>query len=272
MRHFPATPIEMISTLWRHRVLIFISTKREVLGRYRGSFLGLLWSFFNPIFMLSVYTFVFSEVFKAHWGNNTGSRTEFALVLFAGLIVFNIFAECVNKSPGLIIANPNYVKKIVFPLEILPFVVLLSSLFHASISLAVWMVAYTIFFGPPHLTVLYLPIIILPFLFFVMGVCWIFSSLGVYLRDVTQFVGVITTVLMFLSPIFYPVTALPIAYRHFIYFNPLTAVVEQTRNVLYFGRSPNLPDLCIYWTLTLTLAWLGFFCFQKTRKGFSDVL
>ena len=135
MRHFPATPIEMISTLWRHRVLIFISTKREVLGRYRGSFLGLLWSFFNPIFMLSVYTFVFSEVFKAHWGNNTGSRTEFALVLFAGLIVFNIFAECVNKSPGLIIANPNYVKKIVFPLEILPFVVLLSSLFHASISL-----------------------------------------------------------------------------------------------------------------------------------------
>ena len=169
MLSFSASPVEMFASLWRNRELIKASAKREVLGRYRGSFLGLLWSFFNPLFMLAVYTFVFSVVFKARWNVESDSKTEFALVLFAGLIVFNLFGETINRAASLVINNPNYVKKVVFPLEILPVITLLSALFHGMISLGVWLLAHLIFFGLPHATVLYLPLIILPFLLFVLG-------------------------------------------------------------------------------------------------------
>ena len=272
MRSFSASPIEMFASLWRNRELIKASVKREVLGRYRGSALGLLWSFFNPIFMLAVYTFVFSEVFKARWNAGSDSKTEFALVLFAGLIVFNLFAECINRAPGAILSNVNYVKKVVFPLEILPVVTLLSVLFHGLISLSVWLLAYLMFFGLPHATVLYLPLVILPLLLLILGLSWALSSLGVYLRDVSQFVVLITMVLMFLSPIFYPTTALPEHYRLLLYLNPLTAVIEQTRDVLFWGKAPDFFVLGIYWVATLGAAWLGFAWFQKTRKGFADVL
>lgn len=272
MRDFSATPVEMLASLWRHRELIKASAKREVLGRYRGSALGLLWSLFNPIFMLAVYTIFFSVIFQARWGGGSGSKTEFALVLFAGLLVFNLFAECINRAPGLILWNTNYVKKVVFPLEILPFVGLLSALFHTLISLAVWLFAYSIFFGIPHLTVLYLPLVLLPFCLFLMGLSWALASLGVFLRDVSQFIGLLTTALMFLSPIFFPVTAFPEEYRYILYFNPLTTVVEQARDVLFWGKTPDFFMLGIYWVVTLGIAWLGFAWFQKTRKGFADVL
>lgn len=272
MRDFSVTPIEMVASLWRHRSLIAASVKREVLGRYRGSVMGILWSFFNPLFMLAVYTFVFSVVFQARWGGGSGSKIEFALVLFAGLMMFNLFAECINRAPGLILSNVNYVKKVVFPLEILPAVTLLAALFHLLISLGVWLLAYVVFFGVPHATVLYLPLIVLPFVVFIMGLSWALASLGVYLRDVSQFIGVITTVLMFLSPIFYPATALPEAYRHLLYLNPLTPVIEQTRDVLFWGKNPDFVMLGLYWLITAIIAWLGFVWFQKTRKGFADVL
>ena len=272
MQKFSITPREMLTSLWRNRELIKASAKREVLGRYRGSVMGILWSFFNPLFMLTVYTFVFSEVFKARWNAGSDSKTEFALVLFAGLMMFNLFAECINRAPGLILSNVNYVKKVVFPLEILPAVTLLSALFHGLISLGVWLLAYLIFFGLPQATVLYLPLIVLPFVLFIMGLSWALASLGVYLRDVSQFIGVITTVLMFLSPIFYPATALPESYRHLLYLNPLTPVIEQTRDVLFWGKAPDFAMLAIYWVITAAIAWLGFAWFQKTRKGFADVL
>lgn len=272
MRNFPATPVEMVASLWRNRSLIYASAKREVLGRYRGSALGLLWSFFNPLFMLTVYTFVFSEVFKARWSAASASKTEFALVLFAGLIVFNLFAECINRAPGLIISNTNYVKKVVFPLEILPLVGLLAAAYHMLISLSVWLAAYAILFGFPHATVLLIPLIVLPFCLFIMGLSWALASLGVFLRDVSQLIGVVVTTLMFLSPIFYPVSALPETYRHILYLNPLTPVIEMTREVLYWGKLPDFALLGIYWLATGLIAWLGFVWFQKTRKGFADVL
>lgn len=272
MRDFSTTPVEMVASLWRHRSLIAASVKREVLGRYRGSVMGILWSFFNPLFILAVYTFVFSVVFQARWGGGSGSKTEFALVLFAGLMMFNLFAECINRAPGLILSNVNYVKKVVFPLEILPAVTLLAALFHLLISLGVWLLAYVIFFGVPHATVLYLPLIVLPLVVFIMGLGWALASLGVYLRDVSQFIGVVTTVLMFLSPIFYPATALPEAYRHLLYLNPLTPVIEQTRDVLFWGKNPDFLMLGLYWLTTAIIAWLGFAWFQTTRKGFADVL
>lgn len=272
MRDFPATPIEMVASLWRHRSLIYASAKRDVLGRYRGSVLGLLWSFFNPLFMLAVYTFVFSVVFNARWGGGSESKTEFALVLFAGLIVFNFFAECVSRAPIYILANPNYVKKVVFPLEILPFVGLLSASYHALISLSVWFAAYLILFGLPHVTALLLPMVMFPFALFIMGLSWALASLGVFLRDVSQTIVVIVTTLMFMSPIFYPVSALPEVYVYFLYLNPLTPVIEMTRDVLYWGKFPDFSVLALYWLVSGAIAWLGFAWFQKTRKGFADVL
>ena len=267
-----ASPVEMFASLWRNRELILASAKREIQGRYRGSFLGLLWAFLNPLFMLAVYTFVFSVVFNARWNVESTSKTEFALVLFAGLIVFNLFGETINRAPSLVISNPNYVKKVVFPLQILPVVSSLSALFHALISLGVWLLAYLIFFGIPHATVLYLPLIVLPFLLFILGLAWMLASLGVFLRDISQFIGTIVTVLMFMTPIFYPITALPEAFRPWLYLSPLTTIVEQARDALYWGRPPNLSQLGMYALVSFIVAWLGFLWFQKTRKGFADVL
>ena len=272
MQSFPVSLREMGASLWRHRRLVQVLVQREVIGRYRGSALGLLWSFFNPVFMLVVYTFVFSVVFKARWNVGSESKTEFALVLFAGLIMFNLFSECINRAPGLILSNVNYVKKVVFPLEILPWVVLGSAMFHALISLLVWLMAYGVLFGVPHPTVLLLPLIVLPLVLLVMGVSWGLASLGVYLRDVSQFIGMLTSVLMFLTPIFYPVNSLPEKYRPFLLANPLTPAVEMTRDVLFWGRVPDLAMLGLYALGTLLVAWLGFAWFQKTRKGFADVL
>jgi len=272
MQNFSTSPREMVASLWRNRSLIKALAQREVIGRYRGSVMGILWSFFNPVFMLLVYTFVFSVVFKARWSVGSDSKTEFALVLFAGLIVFNLFAECVNRAPGLILANVNYVKKVVFPLEILPWVALGSALFHALISVVVWLIAYLILFGVPHITVLLLPLVFLPFLLFVMGLTWALASLGVFLRDVSQFIGIVTTALIFLSPIFYPASALPEEYRHLLLLNPLTTVVEQARAVLFWGEVPDLTILSVYFLGAALVVWLGFAWFQKTRKGFADVL
>jgi len=272
MRQFSASPREMIASLWRNRHLVHALVKREVVGRYRGSFMGILWSFFNPLLMLAVYTFVFSFVFKARWNTGSGSRTEFALILFAGLIVFNIFSECVNRAPGLMLSNANFIKKVVFPLEVLPWVALGATLFHALVSLAVWLVAYGVFFGPPHLTVLLLPLVILPLVFFTMGISWGLASLGVYLRDIAQFIGILTTVMMFLSPIFYPATALPPQYRHLMLLNPLTPTIEQAREVLFWGQAPDWTVFFLYLAGALLIAGLGFAWFQKTRKGFADVV
>lgn len=272
MRQFSASPVEMFGCLWRNRELIHASAMREVLGRYRGSIFGLVWSFFNPILMLSVYTFVFSVVFKARWNDGSNSKVEFALLLFAGLIMYNLFAECINRAPTLILSNPNYVKKVVYPLEILPFVGLLSALYHAMISLVVWLTAYVFLYGIPHATILFLPMVMMPFCLFIMGLSWALSSLGVFLRDVYQIIGVMTSVLMFMSPIFFPASALPESYRHLIYLNPLTPVIEQTRDVLFWGKVPDIYIMAIYWMVTIFIAWFGFVWFQKTRKGFADVL
>lgn len=272
MQTFSTSPKEMVLSLWRNRTLVKALIHREVVGRYRGSLMGIFWSFFNPVFMLLTYTFVFSVVFKARWNAGSDSQTEFALVLFAGLIVFNIFSECFNRAPSLILSNVNYVKKVVFPLEILPWVTLGSALFHALVSLLVWLLAYLLLFGVPHPTLLLLPLVLLPLLLFIMGLTWALASLGVYLRDVSQFIGIVTTVLMFLSPIFYPASALPEQYRSLLLVNPLTLPIEQIREVLFWGRLPNFTVLLASFLAASVMAWLGFAWFQKTRQGFSDVL
>jgi lipopolysaccharide transport system permease protein len=272
MQKFLITPKEMLSSFWRNRSLITALVKREVVGRYRGSIMGILWSFFQPVFMLTVYTFVFSVVFKARWSTSSDSKTEFALVLFSGLLVFNLFAECINRAPSLILSNVNYVKKVVFPLEVLPLAVFGSAFFHMLISLGVWLVFYVIFFGPPQSTALLLPIVLLPLIPLTIGLSWFLASLGVYLRDMTQIISIVTTTLMFLSPIFYPSSLLPLKYRPFLRLNPLTPAIEQARDVLMWGKVPDGFAFVLYFGTTLLIAWLGFVWFQKTRRGFADVI
>lgn len=266
------SPTVALTSLRQHRGLIVSLIRRDVVGRYRGSALGLLWSFFNPVLMLVVYTFVFSIVFKARWTAGSDSKTEFALVLFTGLVVFNLFAECILRAPGLVLGNVNYVKRVVFPLEILPIVALGSALFHMAIGLVVWIVFYVIFFGIPPLTSLLFPLVLLPLLLMTLGLSWFLASLGVFLRDVGQVVGVMTTALMFLSPIFYPITTLPDQYRLLVQLSPLTITVESSRSVLVWGDGINWSEWGACLLASSVVAWLGFAWFQKTRKGFADVL
>ena len=272
MKEYPLSLRAMFLSLWNYRHLVLTLTRREVAGRYRGSVLGILWSFFNPVFMLSVYTFVFSVVFKARWGVGSGSKAEFALVLFSGLIVFNLFAECVNRAPSLVLQNPTYVKKVVFPLEVLPWVSFWAALFHAGVSLLVWLLFYLIIFGLPPVTAVFFFLLIIPLLFLSMGFSWLLASLGVYLRDVAQIVGILTTALLFLTPIFYPVSVIPQQYRLLIYLSPLTLVVDQARDLLIFGRWPSWPEYGLLTVSSVFIAWAGFVWFQKTRKGFADVI
>ena len=266
------SPVFLLSSLYRNRGLLKSLIVREISGRYRGSVMGLMWSFFNPVLMLTVYTFVFSVVFKARWVGGSDSKTEFALVLFAGLIFFNLFAECINRAPSLILNNVNYVKKVVFPLELLPVVILGSAIFHFLISALVWLIFFCIFFGIPPITILLLPLVLIPFALITLGFSWLLASLGVFIRDITQMISVLITILMFLSPIFYPISALPPQYQVIMKINPITLVVEQARDVMIFARPFDVTSWLIQLLLACGIAWLGLAWFQKTRKGFADVL
>jgi lipopolysaccharide transport system permease protein len=261
----------MFASLFAHRSLIYQMSKREVVGRYKGSAMGLLWSFFNPVLMLIVYTFVFSVIFKARWPH-VDNNLEFAGILFAGLIVYSLFSECASRAPSLILSNVNYVKKVVFPLEILPWIALGSSLFHAAISILVLLGFMLALSGSLYWTVVLFPLILTPLLFLTMGLSWMLASLGTYIRDIGQGIGIVVMAMMFLSPIFYPATAFPDSYSVFFYLNPLTFIIEQFREVLLWGHMPNWEGLGIYFMVSLFIAWLGFVWFQKTRSGFADVL
>ena len=269
----PTSLVALGESLWRNRQLIAQMTRREVMGRYKGSVMGLAWSFFNPVFMLVVYTFVFSVIFKSRWGvGGEDSKTQFAVVLFVGMIVHGLFAEVLNRAPGLILSNVNYVKKVVFPLEILPVIAMGATLFHSLISLSVLLIAFVMFNGYLHWTAMFTPLVLLPLVILTLGLAWMLASLGVFLRDVGQTIGIITTVLMFLSPVFYPMTAVPERFRPFIMANPLTFIIEQAREVLIWGRLPNWTGLGGYTLVATAIAWGGYAWFQKTRKGFADVL
>jgi lipopolysaccharide transport system permease protein len=270
----PTSLVALAKSLWRNRQLIVQMTKREVVGRYQGSAFGLAWSFLNPVFMLVVYTFVFSEIFKSRWSGVGGddSKTQFAVVLFVGMIVLSLFSEVLNRAPGLILANVNYVKKVVFPIEILPVISMGAALFHSLISLGVLLVAFALFNGYLYWTAIFTPLVLLPLVILTMGLAWMLASVGVFLRDVGQTIGIITTVLMFLSPVFYPVTAVPERFRPFILANPLTFIIEQAREVLIWGHLPNWVGLGVYTLAAVVIAWAGYAWFQKTRKGFADVL
>lgn len=263
----------LCSCVVENRRLIGQLIRRDVVGRYKGSFIGLGWSFITPVLMLMVYTFVFSVIFKARWGVDGGeSKTSFALILFVGLIVHSLFAEVANRASGIVLSNVNYVKKVVFPLEILPVVIMGSTLFHVFVSLTVLMCVFLLANGFIYWTAILIPLIFMPLVMLTLGIAWILASLGVYLRDVGQTIGIVTTVMLFMAPVFYPASMLPERYQTVLLFNPLTFIIEQSRLVLVFGELPNWRGLIVYSVVSILVAWFGFWWFQKTRKGFADVL
>jgi len=262
----------MVSSLWENKSLVASLIRREVIGRYRGSVMGLAWSFFNPLLMLLIYTFVFAGVFKARWMvGSTETKASFAIVLFVGMILHGLFAECVNRAPGLILSNVNYVKKVIFPLEILPIVAFGSALFHAMVSLAVLLIAQVAINQSLPWTVVFFPFLLVPLALATLGFAWFLAALGVYLRDIGHITSMFTTVLMFLSPVFYPMEVFG-KYQAILKFNPLAFLIEEGRNVMIFAKLPDIGRWGGMVLIGFLVAWAGFICFQKSRKGFADVL
>jgi len=265
-------PLSPYIALKRHFTLIVQMAKRDVASRYRGSFMGLFWSFFNPLLMLAIYTFVFGVIFKARWNMHVTSHIAFAIILFAGLNVSMMFTECANRASTLIVDNTNFVKKVVFPLETLSWSVLGAALFHLLIAtialLAIELIA------THHLpwTVVLFPIVIAVFLPFMAGTIWLLASLGVFFRDLKQAIAIVTTAMMFLAPIMYPMSMIPGQYRIFLYLNPLTVIAMASQNVLFLGELPRWDHLALYFVVSCLFAWLAFAWFEKTRKGFADVV
>lgn len=266
-------PTTLLRTLWTHRGLIRHLTWRNVLVRYRGSVLGVLWSFLLPLMMLAVYTFVFGVVLKSRWPNpKAASMGGFTLTLYCGLVVYALFSETLNAAPQLIVGNPNYVKKVVFPLEILPLCSLGASMFQALIGIIALLLCEVAFTGTLSPTLYWFPVVLLPLLMFTLGLAWLLASLGVYLRDTGQVIGVVLQVVMFLSPIFYSIEQLPAGFQTAMRANPLTVIVENARNTLLWGRPPEWKWLAITVVASVVVMQLGYVWFMKTRRGFADVL
>ena len=262
---------ELFATLWRHRSLVAELTRREFSGRYRGSFGGIIWSFVQPLFLLTVYTIAFGVILKSRWGI-AGTTAEYALMLFAGLIIFNMFSECLNKSPLVIIANPNFVKKVVFPLELLPVITVATAVIHALIGLAVWFVGYAILFGIPQPTAVLFPFVLICLIPVLLGIGWLLSAVGVIVRDISQLTGMLNHTLLFLTPIFYSIEAAPPILQKLLLANPLTFVVEQFRLVLFSGQMPAWTGMSVYLVLASLFAWASLVLFRRLRPTFADMV
>ena len=265
-------PAGIFTSLSQNIDLIRQLIKREIIGRYRGSVMGFFWTMLNPLMMLAIYTFIFGYVFDVRRGNSDMPDGLFAVNLFCGLIVHGFFAEGINRAPTLITGNVNYVKKVVFPIEIFPWITVGATLFHSMMSFIVLCLFNLVVTGSIPLTTLWLPVVLLPFVFLMAGAIWLFSALGVYISDIRQLMGMLTTALLFLSPIFYPISALPPALQSVIYLNPLALIIEQCRDVLLWGKPPDFTALAVYFIVALVVAVIGFIVFQKSRRGFADVL
>jgi lipopolysaccharide transport system permease protein len=256
-----------------HRQLLWQFTCREVLSRYRGSWLGVVWSLLNPLIMLALYTFVFSTVFEARWGGGSEPATlmEFALPLFSGLVAFNLFAETVNAAPGLILSHVSYVKRVVFPLEVLPVAKCLSGTVQAACSLMILLIAVGIDRGPMWSWV-HVPLVFLPVWMFSLGASMFLASLGVFIRDIGNLVGVVTTMLMFLSPVFFPESRLPESLQGVLWLNPLAPMIENVRACTVDGLPPNWAEWAQSSLIGLVVMLAGYTWFHKSKNAFADVL
>ena len=273
MRVFRASLKAAASGLTTHRRLLWDMAQRDATSRYKGSYLGVVWAFITPLLMLGIYSFVFGHVFKAKWTNSaTGGTAEFILIIFCGLMVFNVFAECIARAPSMILVNPNYVKKIIFPLEILPLVNMASALMHFGISLVLLLAAQLLLFGKFPVLIFLLPIVLAPFILFTLALSWFLAALGVYVRDIGQIVNVVVTALMFTAPLFFPLSAIGPDLQWLLKFNPVSLPIDAARDVLIFDRMPDIAGLAVYSAICVVIFALCFTWFQHARRGFADVI
>lgn len=257
--------------LGRHRSLVWELTKRDVFGRYRGASLGVVWSVLNPFLMLAVYTLAFGEILRMRWPGATSS-TDFALILFVGLIIHGFFAECITRAPSLVVGNSNYVKRIVFPLEVLPWPTVVSGLFHLSMNFVVLALSLWVVKGSVSWTFVLLPLVLLPLILIALGSAWLLGALGVYFRDISQLTAPLATALLFLSSAIVPVEALPERHQWIFRLNPLTPVIDRARVAALDGAVPDLMSVATYSLPALVWALIGFAVFRRLRGGFADVL
>lgn len=260
------------STGARYRSLLAELTKREILGRYRGASIGLLWSLISPFLMLMVYTLAFGYILRSRWPGTSGATTDFALILFVGLIVHGFFAECLTRAPLAVLSNPSYVKRVVFPLELLACSMTLTALFHLAMNIIVLVALKWFWHGELYWQMLLLPLVIAPLVILSVAVGWFLSALGVFVRDISQIVGVLAAAMLFLSSAIVPVQTLPESYRWVFYANPLTLIIDQAREVVIWGRSPDWAALGLYAACVTVLAVLALAFFRRMRSGFADVL
>jgi lipopolysaccharide transport system permease protein len=262
------------SIIWRQRRMILQMVHREVVGRYRGTILGFTWAIFQPLMMLLVYTFAFNVVFRSRWSGETsgGEEINFAVAMFLGFIIYTLFTDTINRAPSLVVGHVNYVKKVVFPLEILAPVAIGVTLFNAGVALLLWMGLFSVIHHAMPWTIVLLPLVLFPLVLMSAGAAWFFASLGVFVRDLGQVVSLLTMSLLFLSPIFYPVSAIPEPFRGWMNANPLTGIIEEARKVAISGVLPDWGLLSLNLLLGMALAHLGFLWFVRTRSGFADVL
>lgn len=269
----PTSPLALLRTLWTHRTLLRSLVVRDIVGRYKGSVFGVLWSFLTPLLMVLVFTFVFGEIFQARWaGSPNSGGMDFASALFTGLLAYQFLSECLSRAPSLIVANANYVKKVVFPLEILPVVSVIAAVFHLLVAYAILIGLILASHWTLSLTALLVPVVLLPYIALTLGLSWAISSLGVYLRDIGQLIQPALTALLFLSPVFYPLSSVPAALQPVYLANPVTYVSETLRGVLLHQTLPDPLAWLVFTGLSLLVAWLGLSLFQATRKGFADVI
>ncbi|WP_346667198.1 ABC transporter permease [uncultured Desulfovibrio sp.] len=260
--------------VWRHRGLFCQLLRRNIAARYRGSVLGIIWCFAHPLLMLAVYSFVFGIIFQSRWGVGTldDNRAAFPLIMFCGLTMFNIFAESCNTAGNLIVQQANLVKKVIFPLELLPLITVCTSFVFGLAWFLLLSAGALCFLETTSWTMLLLPLTLLPLLLLSAGLACLISALGVYLRDIPQLVAVVVHILFFMTPIFYPLSLVPERLRVLLLCNPLTPIVEESRKLFLYGMQPDY-GLCLLLLLLSLLAFqLGFRCFVKMKKGFADVL
>ncbi len=265
-------PVRMLRDLMANQSLIRQFGWREAVLRYKGSYLGIMWQFLVPLMMLAVYTLVFGVIFQDRWGGDQGTRADFVLNLFCGLIMFNVFAEVVQRAPGLILANPNYVKRVVFPLQVLPTAALLSSLINAAFGLVILLPAAIILHHGVSKTIWLFPLALIPLCCLTLGLGWALASLGVFVRDLSQPVTILTQALFFLSGIFFPLSAVPPYLRVVMLLNPLTTILDTGRRTLLWGLAPAWSWWAAVTVGSLVVMLLGYFAFMRSKRAFADVM
>ncbi|WP_299394584.1 ABC transporter permease [uncultured Desulfovibrio sp.] len=266
-------PLLLITILTGNVHLILHMTRRQLALRYKGSVLGWLWSLVQPLMMLVVYAFVFGIVFKARWGAMPdGGSVSFAAVMFCGMATFNLFSETVNGAAPVILQNANLVKKVVFPLEILPAVQLASAVILSSVWFLLLFIGAAALGISFHGSMFLLPVLLLPVLLLSLGVAYFVAAASVYVRDMPHLAGVVTQILFFLTPIFYPVELVPEQLRWVLKLNPLSSMVEEVRGATLFGQWPDWSAFIWNLLIALIVCRLGLCWFLKTKKGFADVL